>query len=82
MEESRDESDKSIEIMQQHRRIEEFLQEKLPHLGELPSDRATREIEEFVGELNKHHLEEEQVVFPLAMKSDLLHSQKGKFVLS
>jgi hypothetical protein len=78
MEESRDESNQSIEIMQQHRRIEEFLQIKLPHLGELPPNKATREIEEFVNELERHHLEEERIVFPLAIKSDLLHSQKMK----
>jgi hemerythrin len=78
MQECRDESGQSIEILQQHRRIEEFLQDKLPYLGDLPKAKATKEIEEFVSELEKHHSEEEVLTFPLALKSDALAAQKRK----
>jgi hypothetical protein len=76
MQECRDESGQSIEILQQHRRIEEFLQDRLPYLGDLPKVRATKEIKEFVSELEKHHSEEEVLIFPLALKSDALDAQK------
>ena len=78
MQECKDESGPSVEILQQHRRIEEFLQDKLPYLGDLPKAHAAKEIEEFVSELEKHHSEEEVLVFPLALKSDALNVQKRK----
>jgi len=76
MRESRDESGPSIKIFQQHRRIEEFLQDKLPYLDELFLSQATREIEEFASELEKHHSEEEALVFPLALKSYALSTKR------
>jgi len=78
MQECKDESGPSIEVLQQHRRIEEFLQNKLPYLGDLPKAKTRKEIEEFVNELGKHHSEEEAFVFPLALKSDALNAQKRK----
>jgi len=69
MQGKKDKNNQSIEIMQQHRRIEEFLQDKLPYLSDLPSPKAAKEIEEFADEVLKHHAEEEHVVFPLALKS-------------
>ena len=78
MQECRDESGQSIKILQQHRRIEEFLQDKLPFLGDLPKAQATKEIKEFVSGLEKHHSEEEALTFPLALKSDALNTQKRK----
>ena len=68
--EHENESRESIEIFQQHRRIEEFLQDKLPRLSELPRKQKSNEIEEFASELEKHHREEEAVAFPLALKSN------------
>jgi hemerythrin len=69
MHESRSESRESVQIMQEHRRITEFLEEKLPRLYELPPRRARMEIDEFIRELSSHHEEEERVVFPLALVS-------------
>jgi hypothetical protein len=62
------ELERNAEVMRHHRRIEEFLKDKLPHLSELPANTARREIEDFVIELKKHHKEEEEISFPLALK--------------
>jgi hypothetical protein len=60
--------ERSAEIMRHHRRIEEFLQGKLPHLSEMPPSRAKQEIKDFVLELKKHHNEEEEISFPIALR--------------
>ena len=65
---SKSDLERSAEVMQHHRRIEEFLQKKLPHLSELPPSRAKLEIKDFVFELRKHHKEEEEISFPLALR--------------
>jgi hypothetical protein len=62
------ELERNAEVMRHHRRIEEFLEDKLPHLSELPPSTAKREIEDFAVELKKHHKEEEEISFPLALK--------------
>jgi hypothetical protein len=62
------ELERNAEVMRHHRRIEEFLEEKLPHLSELRPNVAKREIEDFATELKKHHKEEEEISFPLALK--------------
>lgn len=62
------ELEKNAEVMRQHRRIEEFLNEKLPHITELPPSRARQEIKDFATELKQHHKEEEDISFPLALK--------------
>ena len=62
------ELEKNTEVMRHHRRIEEFLNEKLPHLSELPVKRAKEEIADFARELKRHHKEEEEISFPLALK--------------
>ena len=65
---SKGDLEKSAEVMQHHRRIEEFLQEKLPHLSEFPTSRAEQEIKDFVLELRKHQKEEEEISFPVALR--------------
>ena len=62
------ELERNAEVMRHHRRIEEFLNEKLPHLSELPPRRAKEEIKDFVLELKKHHKEEEEISFPTALR--------------
>ncbi len=61
--------ERSAEVTQYHRRVDEFLKEKLPHLSELPPSRAKQEIKDFVLELKKHHKEEEEITFPIASSS-------------
>lgn len=70
MKESKSESTESITVMQEHRRITEFLNDVMPHLQEIPEKKARKEIDEFVSEVQKHHAEEEKIVFPLALSSD------------
>jgi iron-sulfur cluster repair protein YtfE (RIC family) len=62
------ELEESAEIMRYHRRIEEFLKDKLPHLSELPPSRAKEEVRDFTSELKKHQKEEEEISFPLALR--------------
>jgi hypothetical protein len=62
------ELERNAEVMRYHRRVEEFLQDKLPHLSELPPSTAKKEIKDFAVELKKHHKEEEEISFPLALK--------------
>jgi len=66
---SKSDLERSAEVMRHHRRIEEFLQEKLPHLSELPPSKAKQEIKDFVLELKKHHKEEEEISFPVALRA-------------
>jgi hemerythrin-like domain-containing protein len=69
---TRDASDYSIEILQVHRRIKEFLEEQLPYLLDENSERDTRrKISEFVDLVLKHHAEEEKELFPLAVRANL-----------
>ena len=65
---SKSDLERSAEVMRHHRRIEEFLREKLPHLSELPPSRAKLEIKDFALELRKHHKEEEEISFPVALR--------------
>jgi DNA primase len=66
--ESKSDLERSAEVMRHHRRIEEFFQDKLPHLSELPPSRAKQEVKDFVLELRKHHKEEEEISFPIALR--------------
>lgn len=59
----------SLMVFREHRRITEFLQERLQYLHELPSNRARKEIEEFVSELRKHHEAEERIAFPIVVNN-------------
>jgi 5-methylcytosine-specific restriction endonuclease McrBC GTP-binding regulatory subunit McrB len=62
------EVEKNAEIMRHHRRIEEFIKDKLPYLKDFSQGRARQEIKDFATELKKHHQEEEEISFPLALK--------------
>ena len=68
-EKAKDQLQPTVDIMRYHRRIEEFLQERLPHLSEEPQRKAVEEIQEFLSETEKHHDAEEKKSFPLALKA-------------
>jgi iron-sulfur cluster repair protein YtfE (RIC family) len=69
-------SNESITILQDHRRIKEFLEDKLPYLPHEASERkARKEVLNFVNELTAHHRAEEEIVFPLAQKADMILSK-------
>jgi iron-sulfur cluster repair protein YtfE (RIC family) len=67
-ENAKPELERNAEVMRYHRRIEEFLQDKLPHLSELAPSRAKEEVRDFALELKNHQKEEEEISFPLALK--------------
>ncbi len=77
MQKAKEESSDSIKIMQEHNWVVDFLKHKLqnndndihqqyPQLQE----KIKSEINEFIVNLRNHFSEEEQIVFPLALKAD------------
>jgi hemerythrin superfamily protein len=82
MHNAKEKSADSIKIMQEHNWVVDFLKQKIPTIKEnidkQPNEqdiqfqqKAQNEISEFVVNLRKHFEEEEQIVFPLALKADL-----------
>ena len=82
---AKEESTDSIKIMQEHNWIVDFLKHKLQNIeGEINQqkhsqqlqlqlqEKVKKEINEFVTNLRNHFSEEEQIVFPLALKADKL----------
>ena len=85
MHDAKEESADSIKIMQEHNWIVDFLKHKLQNIeGEINQqkhsqqlqlqlqEKVKKEINEFVTNLRNHFSEEEQIVFPLALKADKL----------
>jgi hemerythrin superfamily protein len=82
MHNAKEKSADSIKIMQEHNWVVDFLKQKIPTIKENIDkqqneqdiqfqQKAQNEISEFVVNLRKHFEEEEQIVFPLALKADL-----------
>ncbi len=64
---TKEDSVESVSILQEHRRIKEFFEDKLPYLtNEFSEQKVRKEILEFIDEIMTHHKGEEKVVFPLA----------------
>jgi hemerythrin-like domain-containing protein len=77
---TKEDSIESVSILQEHRRIKEFFEDKLPFLAnELSESKVRKEILEFIDEIITHHKDEESVVFPLAQKANLLLSAEEKW---
>jgi hemerythrin-like domain-containing protein len=88
MQKAKDESPESIRIMQEHNWVMNFFKNKLGAIenrinskidaqtqeDDYPDKReqSKKELNEFVTNLRSHFSEEEQIVFPLALKADLL----------
>ena len=77
MHNAKDESSESIKIMQEHNWMMNFLNNRLMAIKKLSassdpveSEKAKGDLNEFVNNLRKHFKEEEQIVFPLTLKSD------------
>ncbi|MDN5869053.1 MAG: hemerythrin domain-containing protein, partial [Candidatus Nitrosocosmicus sp.] len=82
MHNAKEESADSIKIMQEHNWVVDFLKQKIPTIKENIDkqqedgqdiqfqQKAQNEINEFVINLRNHFEEEEQIVFPLALKAD------------
>ena len=80
MQKAKEESIDSIKIMQEHNWVVDFLKHKLQNIEneviqqqqyhqQEPGQEIKKEIDEFLVNLRKHFLEEEQIVFPLALKA-------------
>lgn len=82
---AKDESSESIKIMQEHNWVLNFFKNKLTSIEnrktylksqaegeEEYNKQAKKELNEFVANLKSHFLEEEQIVFPLALRANLL----------
>jgi hemerythrin superfamily protein len=75
--EFKDDSVESVIILRYHRRIVEFFEHTLPSLAALPEKVGRREVGIFLKELRQHHQQEEETIFPLAIKADRKY-QKSK----
>jgi hypothetical protein len=82
MHNARDESSESIKIMQEHNWVLNFFKNKLVSIeqnatssySESPKteyNQAKNELNEFITNLRSHFVEEEQIVFPLALRANL-----------
>jgi hemerythrin-like domain-containing protein len=76
MDKARDESTHSIKIMQEHNWITNFLNKRVMSIKNASSssdpgeyEKAKGDLSEFVDNLRKHFKEEEQIVFPLTLRS-------------
>lgn len=84
MHNAKEESADSIKIMQEHNWVVDFLKHKLQNIEEEINQQHSKqlqqqieekvkgEINEFIANLRNHFSEEEQIVFPLALKADKL----------
>lgn len=84
MQNAKDDSSESIRIMQEHNYVLNFFKDNLTSVEEntKPSysesqqegeefEQAKNELNEFISKLKSHFIEEEQVVFPLALRANL-----------
>ena len=76
MKNAKDESSESIEIMQEHNWLMNFLNNRLMLIKNAATssdpaeyEEAKRDLDEFVDKLRKHFKEEEEIVFPLTLRS-------------
>ncbi len=81
MHDAKEESTDSIKIIQEHNGVVDFLKHKIPNIenhiyqqneqDQQYPQAVQKEINEFVLNLRNHFSEEEQIVFPLALKANL-----------
>ncbi|MHB1908479.1 MAG: hemerythrin domain-containing protein [Nitrososphaerales archaeon] len=64
---SKESATNSIQIMQEHRWVVNFLDQRLRELPKIENNIAKLEIIKFISDLKLHFEEEEQGVFPLAL---------------
>ncbi len=79
MQKAKEESSSSIKIMQEHNWVVDFLKHNLKNIEnevhqqqqqQQQQQEIKKQINEFISNLRNHFLEEEQIVFPLALKAD------------
>ena len=69
MQKAKEQSEQSVKVLQEHKEIINFLEKRISQL-EGSSQDITEEINTFGDEIRKHFSEEEEIVFPLALKAD------------
>lgn len=72
MQKAKDHSEQSIKVMKEHKQIIEFLDKTLSQLKTFSQEESAKRIKKFVEDSIKHFSEEEEIVFPLALKADLM----------
>jgi hemerythrin len=70
MQKAKDHSEQSIKVMQEHKKIIEFLDITISQLKNFSQEESAKKIKTFVEDSIKHFSEEEEIVFPLALKAD------------
>ena len=70
MQKAKDHSEQSIKVMQEHKQIIEFLDKTISQLKTFSQEESAKKIKKFVEDSIKHFSEEEEIVFPLALKAD------------
>jgi len=70
MQKAKDHSEQSIKVMQEHRQIIEFLDKTISQLKNFSQEESAKKIKTFVEDSIKHFSEEEEIVFPLALKAN------------
>jgi hemerythrin len=69
MQKAKEQSEQSVKVLQEHKEIINFLEKRISQL-ECSSQDIAEEINRFGDEIRKHFSEEEEIVFPLALKAD------------
>ena len=72
MHKAKEQSGEAIKIAQEHNWIADFIKKTIPTLASMPQQQARQEVAKFVQNLRSHFVEEEQIMFPLALKADSL----------
>lgn len=69
MHNAKEQSRESIKIAQEHNSIMDFIKKTIPKLSSMPRQQAKQEVTQFILDLRNHFLEEEEIMFPLALKA-------------
>lgn len=70
MQKAKDHSEQSIKVVQEHKQLIEFLDKTVSQLKTFSQEESAKKIKKFVEDSIKHFSEEEEIVFPLALKAD------------
>jgi hypothetical protein len=73
--EFKEKADDCIIILRYHKKLVEFFGHTLASLTALSEEAGRREIRIFLKELRQHHQQEEETLFPLALKANRLYEK-------
>src|SRR5690606_14754293 len=72
MHKARQQTEECISIVQEHMRIADLIENTIPTLTSIAQQIAKQEGTKFLQNLRNHFIEEEQVMFPIALRADSL----------